>query len=72
VLSEYLTMQTRVMLVDDHTDFRDIMSASLGRELDLEVVAHARSLAEARSHAAVVTFDVAVLTWASPMGMGRI
>ena len=45
---EELVMQTRVMLVDDHTDFRDLMAALLGREPDLEVVAHAESLSEAR------------------------
>ena len=39
----------RVMLVEDHPDFRHFMTALLGREPDLEVVAQAGSLAEARS-----------------------
>jgi DNA-binding NarL/FixJ family response regulator len=61
VSGEEHVMQTRVMLVDDHADFRDLMAAFLGREPDLKVVAHAGSLAEARSHATAVEFDVAVL-----------
>jgi len=43
-------MQTRVMLVEDQTDFRDLMTALLGREPDLEVVAQAQSLAQARQY----------------------
>jgi DNA-binding NarL/FixJ family response regulator len=61
VSGEERVMQTRVMLVDDHADFRDLMAALLGREPDLEVVAHAGSLAEARQHSTSVEFDVAVL-----------
>ncbi len=34
-------MQTRMMLVEDRADFRHLMAAWLGRELDLEVVAQA-------------------------------
>jgi DNA-binding NarL/FixJ family response regulator len=63
-------MRTRVMLIDDHADFRHLMVALLGREPDLEVVAQAGSLAEARSHAAVVGFDVAVLDLGLPDGNG--
>ena len=58
------------MLVEDHADYRDFMVALLGREPDLEVVAQAGSLAEARSHAAVVSFDVAVLDLSLPDGNG--
>ena len=58
------------MLVEDHADFRDFMVALLGREPDLEVVAQAGSLAEACSHAAVVSFDVAVLDLRLPDGNG--
>jgi DNA-binding NarL/FixJ family response regulator len=43
-LSEDLAMRTRVMLVDDHADFRHLMTALLGREPDLEVVAQADRL----------------------------
>jgi DNA-binding NarL/FixJ family response regulator len=69
-LSEDLAMRTRVMLVDDHADFRHLMTALLGREPDLEVVAQAGSLAEARSHAAAMRFDVAVLDLGLPDGNG--
>ena len=58
------------MLVDDHADFRHLMTALLAREPDLEVVAQAGSLAEARSHAAAVRFDVAVLDLGLPDGNG--
>ena len=67
---EDLTTRTRVMLVDDHADFRHLMALLLGREPDLEVVAQAGSLAEARSHAAAVRFDVAVLDLGLPDGNG--
>ena len=63
-------MRTRIMLVDDHADFRHLMSVFLGREPDLEVVAQAGSLAEARSLAAAVRFDVAVLDLGLPDGNG--
>ena len=69
-MSEDLAMRTRVMLVDDHADFRHLMTALLDREPDLEVVAQAGSLAEARSHAAAVSFDVAVLDLGLPDGNG--
>lgn len=51
----------RVMLVEDQVPFRCAMASLLGREPDLEVVAQAGSVDEARSHAASVDFDVAVL-----------
>ncbi len=63
-------MPTRVMVVEDHADFREFMVALLGREEDLEVVAQAGSVAEARSHAAEVSFDVAVLDLRLPDGNG--
>jgi len=58
------------MLVEDQADFRRLMLAWLAREPDLEVVAQAGSLAEARSHAAAVSFDVAVLDLGLPDGNG--
>jgi two-component system response regulator DesR len=63
-------MRTRIMLVDDHADFRHLMTAMLGRQADLEVVAQAGSLAEARSHAARVRCDVVVLDLGLPDGNG--
>jgi hypothetical protein len=38
----------RVMLVEDHADFRRAMASLLGRQPDLEVVAQAGSLGEVR------------------------
>jgi DNA-binding NarL/FixJ family response regulator len=58
------------MLVDDHADFRHLMTALLGRHPDLEVVAQAGSLAEARSHAVAVKYDVVVLDLGLPDGNG--
>ncbi len=58
------------MLVDDHADFRRLMTAMLHRQPDLEVVAQAGSLAEARSHTAAVKFDVVVLDLGLPDGNG--
>jgi DNA-binding NarL/FixJ family response regulator len=49
--------RTRVMLVEDQADFRHLIATLLGRQQDLEVVAQAGSLAEARRHAAAVEFD---------------
>ena len=63
-------MRTRVMLIDDQADFRHLMVALLDRQADLEVVAQAGSLAEARSCAAEVRFDVAVLDLGLPDGNG--
>jgi len=60
----------RVMLVEDHADFRRLMEGLLGGQADIKVVALAGSLAEARKHAAVVRFDVAVLDLSLPDGNG--
>ncbi len=59
-----------MMLVDDHADFRRLMTAMLARQPDLEVVAQAGSLAEARNHAAAVKYDVVVLDLGLPDGNG--
>ena len=67
---ENIAVQTRIMLVEDQTDFRDLLAILLNREPDLEVVAQAGSLAEARSHAASLRFDVAVLDLGLPDGNG--
>jgi DNA-binding NarL/FixJ family response regulator len=63
-------LATRVMLVDDHADFRDLMVALLGGQPDLEVVAQAGSMAEARAEAAMSGFDVVVLDLGLPDGNG--
>jgi DNA-binding NarL/FixJ family response regulator len=55
------TKQIRVMLVEDHPGFRDLMEVLLGSQSDIKLVAQAGSLAEARNHAVRSEFDVAVL-----------
>jgi DNA-binding NarL/FixJ family response regulator len=60
----------RVMLVDDHADFRKLVAAVVDREADLEVVAQAGSLEEARGRIASVGCDVAVLDMSLPDGVG--
>ncbi len=65
-----LATPTRVMLVDDHPDFRDLMVTLLERQSDLEVVAQAGTMAEARAEAATARFDVVVLDLGLPDGNG--
>ena len=62
--------RVRVLLVEDQADFRRLMVALLARQPDLEVVAQAGSLSEARRHAETVMFDVAVLDLGLPDGNG--
>ena len=64
------TKQMRVMLVEDHPDFRDLMEVLLGSQSDINLVAQAGSLAEARNHAVRFDFDVAVLDLGLPDGDG--
>lgn len=63
-------MPIRVMLVEDRTDFRDLMEIVLNSQPDIKVVAQAKSLAEARDHAAGFDLDVAVLDLGLPDGNG--
>jgi len=70
VTGEAPATPTRVMLVDDHSDFRDLMVALLEGQPDLEVVAQAGTMAEARSQAASSSFDVVVLDLGLPDGNG--
>ena len=65
------TRTVRVMLVDDHVDFRRLVAAWVDRESDLAVVAQAGSLEEARRHAASVGCDVAVLNLGLSEGTGQ-
>jgi DNA-binding NarL/FixJ family response regulator len=60
----------RVMLVEDHAAFRQSLAALLSQEPDLEVVAQAGSLAEARQMLDT-PLDVAVLDLSLPDGDGR-
>ena len=64
------TRTIRVMLVEDHIAFRQSLAFLLMREPDLEVVAQAGSLAEARE-LLNSRLDVAVLDLGLPDGDGR-
>jgi DNA-binding NarL/FixJ family response regulator len=59
---------TRILLVEDHALFRQALSVLLDRQPDMEVVAQAGSLAEARQKLRGV--DVVVLDLALPDGDG--
>ena len=59
----------RVMIVEDHADFRDLMEVLLGGQPDIELLAQAGSVAEAR--AARLELDVAILDLGLPDGTGR-
>jgi len=59
----------RVLLLEDHTTFRQALSLTLGREPGLQVVAQAGTLAEARQ-ALGVPIDVAVTDLDLPDGDG--
>jgi DNA-binding NarL/FixJ family response regulator len=60
----------RVMLVEDHLSFRQALAFLLTREPDIEVVAQAGSLAQAREMLDT-PLDVAVLDLSLPDGDGR-
>ena len=60
----------RIMLVEYHAAFRQSVGFLLGREPDLEVVAQAGSLAQARQMLDT-RLDVAVLDLSLPDGDGR-
>jgi len=64
------TRSVRVMLVEDHISFRQALAFLLGHEPDLEVVAQAGSLAQARQMLDR-RLDVAVLDPGLPDGDGR-
>ena len=60
----------RVMIVEDHADFRGLMEVLLDRQPDIELLAQAGSLAEAREQAARFEFDVVILDLGLPDGSG--
>jgi DNA-binding NarL/FixJ family response regulator len=60
----------RVMLVEDHVAFREALAFLLTHEPDLEVVAQAGSLAEAREALLEGSLDVAVIDLVLPDGDG--
>jgi DNA-binding NarL/FixJ family response regulator len=59
-------MPTRVMLVEDHTDLRHLVTVLLAREPDLEMVARASSLVEARQHSTSAEFEVVISDLGTP------
>jgi two-component system response regulator DevR len=64
------TGEIRVMHVEDHAGFRDLMKNLLDSQSDMEVVAQAGTLVEARTWAASSEIDVAVLDLSLPDGNG--
>lgn len=68
---EAVTKRTRVMLVEDHPDFRALMEILLNGQSDMKLVAQAGSLAEARAQAATFELDVVVLDLGLPDGNGE-
>ena len=66
-----MTQQIRVMLVEDHSDFRALMEVLLNGQSDIKLLAQAGSLAEARAQAATLEFDVVVLDLGLPDGHGE-
>ena len=68
---EAVTKQIRVMLVEDHSDFRALMEVLLNGQSDMKLLAQAGSLAEARAQAAMLEFDVVVLDLSLPDGHGE-
>ena len=69
--AEAQTRPTRVMIVEDHADFRELMKVLLDRQPDIELLAQAGSLAEARDQAAMFEFDVVILDLGLPDGHGE-
>lgn len=66
-----MTETKNVLLVDDHSSFRDAFARVLGRSPGFEVVAQAGTLAEARGLAAQNGFDIAIVDLFLPDGDGR-
>jgi DNA-binding NarL/FixJ family response regulator len=62
--------RTRVMIVEDHADFRELMEVLLSNQPDIKLIAQAGSLTEAREQVARFELDVAVLDLGLPDGSG--
>ncbi len=58
------------MIVEDNADFRDLMKTLLTSQPDIDLLAQAGSLFEARTQASRYEFDVAVLDMGLPDGSG--
>src|SRR5215217_8261732 len=64
------TAMVRVMVVEDHVDLRRLLASRIDREPDLEVVAHAGSLGEARHQLSSLGCDAVILDTGLPDGYG--
>ena len=64
------TREIRVMHVEDHAGFRALIKNLLDSQSDMEVVAQAASLGEARDWAVTSEIDVAILDLSLPDGNG--
>jgi DNA-binding NarL/FixJ family response regulator len=64
------TAMVRVMVVEDHEDLRHLLVSKIDREPDLQVVAQAESVGEARQQASSMNCDVAILDTRLPDGYG--
>ena len=62
--------EIRLLLLDDHTSFRELLSLRLAREPDLAVVAEAGSLAKAQEVLRRVAVDIALVDLELPDGSG--
>jgi DNA-binding NarL/FixJ family response regulator len=60
----------RVLLLDDHTSFRELLALRLAQEPDLAVVVEVGSLAEGRQAVGQVEVDVALVDLDLPDGSG--
>jgi DNA-binding NarL/FixJ family response regulator len=58
-----MTVPVRILLVDDHTIFRESLLRLLAREPDLEVVAHCATVAEGREIVARTDVDLILLDY---------
>ena len=64
------TRQIRVMIVEDHAEFRELMKVLFDSQPDIDLLAQAESLEEARAQAARCELDVVVLDLGLPDGSG--
>src|SRR5215217_9115645 len=60
----------RLLLVDGHTAFRELLALRLAQEPDFRVIAEASALAEIRQELRRVAVDVALVELALPDGGG--